>query len=97
MTDHGTNMFGAREDLIRQIYEAYENIRCLKPAVVHHIIHQELPCRKYLSLSCVNEPLGSVLNFTFMDLIIISSMSFCQKSETEYSDMPYCTSLVAEQ
>lgn len=65
MTDHGTNMFGAGKDFIRQVYEAYENVRCLKPAVIHCIVHQQLPRRKYLNLSCVNEPLGSVLNFTF--------------------------------
>lgn len=39
-TDDGRNMCGAEKDLIGQIYKAYENIRCLKPVVIH-CIHQQ--------------------------------------------------------
>jgi len=49
-TDGGKNVCGAEKRLVGQIYKTCENIRCLKPTVIHSIIYQQVLCRNYLNV-----------------------------------------------
>lgn len=41
----------AEKDLTGQTYKACENVRVLKPTVIHYIIHQHVVRKKYLNPS----------------------------------------------
>lgn len=51
------------KDLVEEIYKAYENVRCLKPIVIHYIIHQQVPHNKYLNLSYFFKLVVSIVYF----------------------------------
>lgn len=48
--------YGAEKGLVRQTKKACADTRCLKPIVSYCIIHQQVLCGQYLSVSCVIEP-----------------------------------------
>ena len=62
-TDGGRNMCGTGKGLIGQINRAVEAVGCLKPIVVHCIIHQQALCAKNLNLSSVMDPVVSTVNY----------------------------------
>lgn len=51
------NMCGAGKALVGPIYKACENVRCLKPVIIH--------CGKYVDLPGVTEPVVLIMNFFF--------------------------------
>lgn len=50
-------MCGEGKALFGSIYKACENVRCLKPVIIH--------CEKYKNLSSVMEPMVLITNFFF--------------------------------
>ena len=46
---------GTGKGFVRQIYKACECGRCLPPVVIYCTVHQQILCRKYLSLSRIIE------------------------------------------
>lgn len=77
INDGGKNVCGMEKDLVSQIYKTCKDLRCWKPMVV--LWNQQVPCRTYLNLSCVIEPLVSTVNFIHSHrLNHCSSMNFCQ-------------------
>ena len=51
------SMCGEGKALFGPIYKACENVRCLKPVIIH--------CGKYKTLSSVMEPMVLIMNFFF--------------------------------
>lgn len=73
----------AEKDLAWQIYKACENVRFLKPTVIHYIIHQQAICRKssnpsYYWTGSVN---GELNHQQFCE--------FLSEIETEFPDSLY--------
>lgn len=54
-------MCGTGKKKLGQIFKVNENVRCLKTMVTHSIIHQQVFRSKHLNLSCIIEPVGSIV------------------------------------
>lgn len=46
--DDAKNIHRAERGLVEQIFKAHENVRCLKPMIIHCITHQRVHCGKIL-------------------------------------------------
>lgn len=79
--DGGNNMHGAEKVLVEQIFKSHGNAKCLKPMVIHCVIHQQVHYGKHFNLSCVIEP---VVNGKFYSLLCTESLSVLK---TEYLDL----------
>lgn len=92
-TDGGRNMCGIKKGLIGQIFTNCEK-EGFKPMTLHCIIHQQALCGKTLDLSCVMDPIISIVNFIRSSALRHRQFQdFLKEIETEYPDIPYFTAV----
>ena len=68
-----------RKRLFGQIYEAYENMKCLKPLLIDYNIHQKVLCGKYLNLLCIIEKVVTNVIIISSGVFFVCFVNFCQK------------------
>ena len=81
-----------RKRLFGQIYEAYENMKCLKPLLIDYNIHQKVLCGKYLNLLCIIEKVVTNVIILSSGVFFFFFCLFCEllsKIEDKHSYLSY--------
>ncbi|XP_076352669.1 general transcription factor II-I repeat domain-containing protein 2A-like [Tachypleus tridentatus] len=94
ITTDGGKMCGVGRGFVGQVYKAFDSMGCTKPIVCHCIIHQKALCGKHLDLSCVIEPVVSIVNFIRSHALNHRKYrTFLEEINAEYSDLLYHTAV----